>query len=62
MAESARQELNETGVRVTLIEPDKVDTTLFFDNPVSDGLEPATSPARSCTPSSSRRTSTSTRS
>jgi NADP-dependent 3-hydroxy acid dehydrogenase YdfG len=39
MAESARQELNETGVRVTSIEPGMVDTP-FFDNPVSDALEP----------------------
>jgi NADP-dependent 3-hydroxy acid dehydrogenase YdfG len=31
MAESARQELNETGVRVTLIEPGMVDTP-FFEN------------------------------
>jgi NADP-dependent 3-hydroxy acid dehydrogenase YdfG len=39
MAESARPELNETGVRVTSIEPGMVDTP-FFDNPVSDALEP----------------------
>ena len=39
MAESARQELNETGVRVTSIEPGMVDTP-FFDNPVSNALEP----------------------
>ncbi len=39
MAESARQELNETGVRVTSIEPGMVDTP-FFDNPVSGALEP----------------------
>jgi NADP-dependent 3-hydroxy acid dehydrogenase YdfG len=38
MGEAARQELNGTGVRVTLIEPGMVDTP-FFDNPVSDALE-----------------------
>ena len=39
MAESARQELNDTGVRVTSIEPGMVDTP-FFDNPISNALEP----------------------
>ncbi len=39
MAESARQDLNDTGVRVTSIEPGMVDTP-FFDNPVSNVLEP----------------------
>jgi NADP-dependent 3-hydroxy acid dehydrogenase YdfG len=39
MGEAARQELNETGVRVTLIEPGMVDTP-FFDNPVSGALQP----------------------
>jgi NADP-dependent 3-hydroxy acid dehydrogenase YdfG len=39
MAESARLELNDTGVRVTSIEPGMVDTP-FFDNPVSNALEP----------------------
>ena len=39
MAEAARQDLNETGVRVTAIEPGMVDTP-FFDDPVSDALEP----------------------
>ena len=38
MGEAARQELNGTGVRVTLIEPGMVDTP-FFDNPVSGALE-----------------------
>ena len=40
MAEAARQDLDETGVRVTSIEPGMVDTP-FFDNPVTDALEPA---------------------
>ncbi len=39
MAEAARQELNDSGVRVTSIEPGMVDTP-FFDNPVSNALEP----------------------
>jgi NADP-dependent 3-hydroxy acid dehydrogenase YdfG len=34
MGEAARQELNDTGVRVSLIEPGMVDTP-FFDNPIS---------------------------
>ena len=38
MGESARQELNGTGVRVTLIEPGKVDTP-FFDQRPEDALE-----------------------
>jgi NADP-dependent 3-hydroxy acid dehydrogenase YdfG len=33
MGESARQELNETGVRVTLIEPGMVDTPFFSNRP-----------------------------
>ena len=39
MGEAARQELNGTGVRVTLIEPGSVDTP-FFDNPPQDALAP----------------------
>ena len=39
MAESARQELNDTGVRVTSIEPGMVDTP-FFDNRPTNALEP----------------------
>ena len=39
MGESARQELNDSGVRVTVVEPGVVDTP-FFDNPVSDALQP----------------------
>jgi NADP-dependent 3-hydroxy acid dehydrogenase YdfG len=40
MGESARQELDGSGVRVTLIEPGIVDTP-FFDNRVSGALEAA---------------------
>jgi NADP-dependent 3-hydroxy acid dehydrogenase YdfG len=39
MGESARQELQDTGVRVTVVEPGMVDTP-FFDNPVPDALHP----------------------
>ena len=39
MGESLRQELNDTGVRVTLIEPGMVDTP-FFDNRPSNALAP----------------------
>jgi NADP-dependent 3-hydroxy acid dehydrogenase YdfG len=39
MGESLRQDVNGTGMRVTLIEPGMVDTP-FFDNPVTDALEP----------------------
>jgi NADP-dependent 3-hydroxy acid dehydrogenase YdfG len=39
MAEAARQDLNETGVRVTSIEPGMVDTP-FFDNRPSNALAP----------------------
>ncbi len=38
MGEAARQELNGSGVRVTLIEPGMVDTP-FFDNRVTGALE-----------------------
>ncbi len=38
MGEALRQEMADTGVRVTLIEPGMVDTP-FFDNPVSDALQ-----------------------
>ncbi len=39
MGEAARQELDGSGVRVTLIEPGTV-ATPFFDDPVTDALEP----------------------
>jgi NADP-dependent 3-hydroxy acid dehydrogenase YdfG len=39
MGEAARQEYNDSGVRVTLIEPGMVDTP-FFDNRPSNALEP----------------------
>jgi NADP-dependent 3-hydroxy acid dehydrogenase YdfG len=39
MGEAARQELDGSGVRVTLIEPGQVDTP-FFDNPVANALQP----------------------
>jgi NADP-dependent 3-hydroxy acid dehydrogenase YdfG len=39
MGEAARQDLNDTGVRVTLIEPGMTDTP-FFDNRPTGALEP----------------------
>ena len=39
MGEAARQDVNGTGIRVTVIEPGMVDTP-FFDSPVSDALQP----------------------
>jgi NADP-dependent 3-hydroxy acid dehydrogenase YdfG len=38
MGEAVRQELDGTGVRVTVVEPGMVDTA-FFEGPVSDALE-----------------------
>ncbi len=39
MGEALRQEIAETDIKMTLIEPGMVDTP-FFDNPVSGALEP----------------------
>jgi NADP-dependent 3-hydroxy acid dehydrogenase YdfG len=39
MGESARQDFNDTGVRVTLIEPGMVDTPFFDDPPSIRALE-----------------------
>ena len=39
MGESARQEFNDTGVRVTLIEPGMVDTPFFDDGAPPDALQ-----------------------
>jgi len=39
MGESARQELNGTGVRVSVIEPGMVDTPFFENRPTSGALE-----------------------
>jgi NADP-dependent 3-hydroxy acid dehydrogenase YdfG len=39
MGEAIRADLNDTGVRTTLIEPGQVDTP-FFDNPAEGRLEP----------------------
>ena len=38
-AETARQDFNETGVRVTLIEPGMVDTPFFDSPPEIDALK-----------------------
>jgi NADP-dependent 3-hydroxy acid dehydrogenase YdfG len=38
MGEALRQDVNDTGVRVTVVEPGMVDTP-FFDNPVSGALQ-----------------------
>jgi NADP-dependent 3-hydroxy acid dehydrogenase YdfG len=45
MGESARQELNDTGVRVTVIEPGMVDTP-FFENGAAPGALTADDVAR----------------
>jgi NADP-dependent 3-hydroxy acid dehydrogenase YdfG len=39
MGEAIRADLNDTGIRTTVIEPGMTDTP-FFDNPVQDGLHP----------------------
>jgi NADP-dependent 3-hydroxy acid dehydrogenase YdfG len=38
MGEALRQDVNDTGIRVTVVEPGMVDTP-FFDNPVSGALQ-----------------------
>ena len=58
MGEAARLELNGTGVRVTLIEPGMTDTPFFDERPPAMPSRRTTSPARCCTRSPSRRTST----
>jgi NADP-dependent 3-hydroxy acid dehydrogenase YdfG len=40
MGESARQDFNDTGVRVTLIEPGMVDTPFFENPPKIEALQP----------------------
>jgi NADP-dependent 3-hydroxy acid dehydrogenase YdfG len=45
MGEAARQELNDTGVRVTVVEPGQVDTP-FFDNGAGEGALQADDVAR----------------
>ena len=40
MGEAARQDFNDTGVRVTLIEPGIVDTPFFDDKPQIEALQP----------------------
>jgi NADP-dependent 3-hydroxy acid dehydrogenase YdfG len=39
MGEAARQDLNGTGIRVTVIEPGMTDTP-FFEDPPSDAISP----------------------
>ena len=63
MGEAARQEFNDTGVRVTLIEPGMVDTPFFDDPPrIERAAGRRHRPRGACSRSPSRRTSTSTRS
>ena len=40
MGESARQDFNDTGVRVTVIEPGMVDTPFFDTPPEIEALKP----------------------
>ena len=62
MGESLRQDVDGTGVRVTVVEPGMVDTP-FFDNPGEGRLRGRRHrPRGACSPSPSPRTSTSTRS
>ena len=61
MAEAVRADLNDTGIRTTLISPGASRPRSSTTRPRA-AWSPTTSPARSCTRSPSRRTWTSTRS
>ena len=62
MAEAARQDLDGSGVRVTLLCPRHGRDALLDAGRPPARSPPTTSPKQSCTPSPARRTSTSTRS
>ena len=56
MGEALRQEVAETDIKVTLIEPGMVDTPFFDEHARAAPWRPTTSRARSCSRSPSRRT------